>query len=141
MRSLHFSDSWLGVGNFLIDYSIPDRPILAHANLSSKLNDETPMKRILFFFLSNQFLLSLYSTIIKSPTQAKIIYLWIYVLFKFQPRLNTKSESKIYFHLLEKQKLHLPFTINTEQSHVLFLTWCHSYRPISEDVSCKWTQP
>ena len=127
MRSLHFSDSWLGVGNFLIDYSIPDRPILAHANLSSKLNDETPMKRILFFFLSNQFLLSLYSTIIKSPTQAKIIYLWIYVLFKFQPRLNTKSESKIYFHLLEKNKLHLPFTITTEQSPVLLLTWSHSY--------------
>ena len=123
MRSLYFSDSWLGVGNFLIDYSIPDRPILAHANLSIKLNDETPKRRIIFF--SNQFLLSLYSSIIKSPTLAKIISLWIYVLFKSQPRHNTKSESKIYFHLLEKQKLHLPSTITTEQSHVLFLTWSH----------------
>ena len=79
MRSLHFSDSWLGVGNFLIDYSIPDRPILAHANLSIKLNDETPKRRIFFSSSSNQFLLSLYSTIIKSPTQAKIIYIFGYM--------------------------------------------------------------
>ena len=139
MQSLHFCDSWLGVGNFLIDYSIPDRPILAHANLSIKLNDETPKRRI--FFLKSILAQSLFNHYQKSHSSKDYIYLWIYVLFKSHPRLNTKSESKIYFHLLEKQKLHLPSTITTEQSHVLFLTWSHWYHSISEDVSCKWTQP
>ena len=128
MRSLHFSDSWLGVGNFLIDYSIPDRPILAHANLSSKLNDETPKRRILFFFSSNKFLLSLYSCIqplSKVPLKQRL-YLFGYM---FSSNLNHDTIRKVkvcVFSSLIKTKTPLG-VYNYQQSHVLFLTWSHSY--------------